>query len=96
MSATDTDEPRAKKRKTKNPSHQACTVCKARKVRCDAIRPRCSFCASHNTTCVFTPVYKRANCSQAYDSMPLSTFVFTFASNGSANPGRVTSVMSTT
>ncbi|KAI9147196.1 oleate-activated transcription factor 1 [Paramyrothecium foliicola] len=32
---------------------QACVACRMRKTRCDAVRPRCGFCALHNVDCVY-------------------------------------------
>ncbi|KAI9736361.1 MAG: hypothetical protein M1834_001247 [Cirrosporium novae-zelandiae] len=46
-------------------THQACSTCKAKKIRCDSSRPRCSYCALRNRECTYPPVYKRAVCSQA-------------------------------
>lgn len=61
------EQSRPKKRRAiASSTHQACTLCKARKVRCDAARPRCSYCVTHDKTCEFPPLYRRARCSQAY------------------------------
>lgn len=32
---------------------QACVACRMRKTRCDAVQPRCGFCALHNIDCVY-------------------------------------------
>jgi hypothetical protein len=65
----------AKRRRTRGPrppSHHACVACKARKVRCDAVRPTCSYCTARNIDCVYPPTFKRASCSEAYVASPLS------------------------
>lgn len=65
----------AKRRRTRGPrppSHQACVACKARKVRCDAVRPTCAYCNARNIDCVYPPAFKRASCSAAYVASPLS------------------------
>ncbi|VUC29282.1 unnamed protein product, partial [Clonostachys rosea] len=32
---------------------QACVPCRTRKTRCDAIQPKCGYCAQHNVECVY-------------------------------------------
>jgi hypothetical protein len=53
-----------RKRKPVISTHRACSTCRVHKVRCDAAWPRCSYCTSHNETCSFPPVSRRATCSQ--------------------------------
>ncbi|KAF7547300.1 hypothetical protein G7046_g9044 [Stylonectria norvegica] len=66
MTKPQTENPPVRKRRTVNPSHQACAACKARKVRCDSARPKCSACATNGKACEYPPVYRRATCSKQY------------------------------
>ncbi|KAI6716793.1 hypothetical protein JHW43_000745 [Diplocarpon mali] len=36
-------------------SRGGCGICKARKVKCDEVRPKCSYCNKRGFTCVFVP-----------------------------------------
>ncbi|KAI9505058.1 hypothetical protein BX070DRAFT_221381 [Coemansia spiralis] len=51
---------------------QACKMCRRRKVRCDGLRPSCTFCHSKRFECVYEPVApgtrKRGRKSKASDS----------------------------
>ena len=63
--------PEPKKRKISQRSTEAscktaCTVCRKRKVRCDAAQPSCSYCAIHGKDCVYSAPFVRAQCSQSY------------------------------
>ncbi|KAI8324108.1 hypothetical protein GQ54DRAFT_257072, partial [Martensiomyces pterosporus] len=35
---------------------QACKMCRRRKVRCDGLRPSCTFCQTKRFECVYEPV----------------------------------------
>ncbi|RFU25946.1 hypothetical protein B7463_g10395, partial [Scytalidium lignicola] len=47
-------------------ARQACTACRAKKIRCDAMLPKCAYCIVHDCECIFPPIYKRALCSQSH------------------------------
>lgn len=37
---------------------RSCDYCKAKKVKCDQLKPDCSYCIKHNETCVYSKVRK--------------------------------------
>ncbi|KAK7398535.1 hypothetical protein QQX98_012083 [Neonectria punicea] len=67
-SAQPPDSPRASRKRSGNPtsdaryprkrSLKACHVCRARKTKCDNVRPTCGFCASIDISCSYDDVEK--------------------------------------
>jgi Fungal Zn(2)-Cys(6) binuclear cluster domain len=56
---------KAKPSGTPSNSHgRACIGCKRGKVKCDAVKPTCGYCARRNRECVYGSPFKRASCSQ--------------------------------
>ena len=51
----------------------ACTLCRQRKIRCNAERPACGYCLSKARQFAYPDAFKRAHCSQRYVHVMLTS-----------------------